>query len=83
MQRNALLTTVREQLVGRDPFDIERHAAVLSYYAAGLPYEGPAGVDIALWDVVGKLCGQPLYKLWGGGRRPGGALRQPDAAVHA
>ena len=64
----ALLPALREQLVGQDPFDIERHDAVLGYYAAGLPYEGTAGVDIALWDVIGKLCGQPLYKLWGGGR---------------
>ena len=64
----ALLPAVREQLVGQDPFDIERHNAVLGYYAAGLPYAGTAGVDIALWDVIGKLCGQPLYKLWGGGR---------------
>jgi L-alanine-DL-glutamate epimerase-like enolase superfamily enzyme len=63
-----LLPALREQLVGKDPFDIERHDAVLGYYAAGLPYEGTAGVDIALWDVIGKLCGQPLYKLWGGGR---------------
>ena len=62
-----LLPAVREHLVGRDPFDVERHAAVLGYHAAGLPYAGAAGVDIALWDVVGKLCGQPLYKLWGGG----------------
>ena len=65
--RGALLPTVRDVLVGRDPFDIERHDAALGYHAAGLPYEGAAGVDIALWDVAGKLCGQPLYKLWGGG----------------
>ena len=65
--RSGLLPAVREQLVGEDPFDIERHNAVLGYHAAGLPYEGTAGIDIALWDVVGKLCGQPLYKLWGGG----------------
>lgn len=25
-------------------------------------------MDIALWDLIGKACGQPLYKLWGGGR---------------
>ena len=63
-----LLPALKAQLVGRDPFDIEEHAARLRYYAAGLPYRGSAGVDIALWDLIGKACGQPLYKLWGGGK---------------
>ena len=27
-----------------------------------------AGVDAALWDAIGKLYGQPLWKLWGGFR---------------
>ncbi len=64
----SLLPAVRAQLVGKDPFDVEQHAASLRYYAQGLPYRGVAGVDIALWDIIGKACGQPLYKLWGGGR---------------
>jgi L-alanine-DL-glutamate epimerase-like enolase superfamily enzyme len=63
-----LLPAVQAQLVGEDPIDTERHLAVLRYYAAGPAYRGSAGVDIALWDLIGKACGQPLYKLWGGGR---------------
>ena len=63
-----MLPTVRELLIGEDPFDTERHAHRLRYYASGFPYRGAAGIDIALWDIVGKACGQPLYKLWGGGR---------------
>ncbi len=58
------LKTVQALLVGRDPFDINRHAAVL--YA---PYrEWGAPVEIALWDLLGKAVDQPLYKLWGGTR---------------
>ena len=64
----ALLPAIKQQLLGKDPFDIEEHAARLRYYAAGAAYRGSAGVDIALWDLVGKACGQPLYKLWGGGK---------------
>jgi D-galactarolactone cycloisomerase len=63
-----LLSVVRRILIGADPFDIEQHAAALRYYALGLPYQGAAGVDVALWDLIGKLCNQPLYKLWGGGK---------------
>ena len=64
----SLIPAVKERLLGEDPFDVERHSHVLRYYAAGLPYQGTAGIDIALWDLIGKATGQPLYKLWGGGR---------------
>src|SRR5206468_6559219 len=63
-----LLPVLNARLVGQDPFDTEQHLGTKRYYAAGMPYRGSAGVDIALWDLIGKACGQPLYKLWGGGR---------------
>ncbi len=63
-----LVGAVKAQLVGKDPFDIETHSARLRYYAAGSSYRGSSCVDIALWDLIGKASGQPLYKLWGGGR---------------
>ena len=63
-----LLGVVRRVLIGTDPFDVEQHAAALRYYALGLPYGGATGVDVALWDLIGKFCNQPLYKLWGGGK---------------
>jgi L-alanine-DL-glutamate epimerase-like enolase superfamily enzyme len=63
-----LLSVVRRILIGADPFDVEQHAAALRYYALGLPYSGATGVDVALWDIIGKYCNQPLYKLWGGGK---------------
>lgn len=63
-----LLPAIKSHLVGTDPFDTEPHVATMRYYAQGLPYRGTAGVDIALWDLIGKACGQPLYKLWGGAK---------------
>jgi L-alanine-DL-glutamate epimerase-like enolase superfamily enzyme len=63
-----LLAAVKAQLIGKDPFDVEEHNAKLRYYAAGVSYRGSANIDIALWDLLGKACGQPLYKLFGGGK---------------
>ena len=65
----ALIPSIKELLVGRDPFDVEQLDAEMRYYIrGGTGYQGTAGVDIALWDIVGKAAGQPLYKLWGGGK---------------
>jgi L-alanine-DL-glutamate epimerase-like enolase superfamily enzyme len=63
----ALLAAVKALLVGADPFDIDLHAQRL-YGIAATGNRGTAGVEIALWDLIGKIAGQPLYKLWGGGR---------------
>jgi L-alanine-DL-glutamate epimerase-like enolase superfamily enzyme len=64
----ALLAPVQKQLIGQDPFDTEKHAARLRYYASGASYRGGSCVDVALWDLVGKACGQPLHKLFGGAK---------------
>ena len=62
------LPALKTHLIDKDPFDTEQHMATMRYYVPDLPYRGRAGVDIALWDLIGKACGQPLYKLWGGGK---------------
>jgi L-alanine-DL-glutamate epimerase-like enolase superfamily enzyme len=63
----AQLAQIKSMLVGADPYDIGNHAARLSAMpSSGL--RGPASVEIALWDLIGKLSNQPLYKLWGGGK---------------
>ena len=51
-------------LLGRDPFDIERHATVLEHIA--FHYGRCWPLDLALWDLIGKLSGQPCWKLLGG-----------------
>ncbi|MGA2009298.1 MAG: mandelate racemase/muconate lactonizing enzyme family protein [Solirubrobacteraceae bacterium] len=47
-----------------------------------------AGVDLALWDLVGKALGQPLWRLWGGYRNrlqmiAIGGYYAPDADIAA
>lgn len=55
---------LRTAVLGRDPFDIEAWYAenTLGSYLA-------SGVEMAMWDIVGKACKQPLYKLLGGAIR--------------
>ena len=55
-------------VVGRDPWDKEAIHRDLGIYAvwAFQPMTGNfafAGIDTALWDLCGKECGQPLYRL--------------------
>ena len=62
-------------LLGEDPFNVERirrrlyaraHLTHFHLHAANWAY---SGIEMALWDIVGKACKQPLYRLWGGGYR--------------
>jgi L-alanine-DL-glutamate epimerase-like enolase superfamily enzyme len=58
--RQYVETVIKPIILGKNPFDVE-------YLAGGI--SGPrargvwAGIDTALWDIVGKAKGLPLYKL--------------------
>jgi L-alanine-DL-glutamate epimerase-like enolase superfamily enzyme len=63
----------RVRLVGSDPLAIGNH-----FYQMTAPQHsivGPmgliSGIDIALWDLAGKILDQPVYKLLGGPFREG------------
>jgi len=61
-------------LLGKDPSAIDRLWAdmflAVSYSGwAGAEMRAISAVDIALWDLVGKAIGQPVYKLLGGASR--------------
>jgi galactonate dehydratase len=60
-------------LLGKDPLQIDRHWQGLNPFvgfgASAVENRGRSAVDIALWDVLGKVCGQPLYQLIGGASR--------------
>ena len=63
-------------LKGADPADIERlwdemFRSSLPYGRKGLPIMALSGVDEALWDLLGKAAGVPVYRLLGGACRAG------------
>ncbi len=65
----SLVPQVNAILSGQDPFNINMLATRLYDVRGGnMGYRGSAGAEIAVWDLIGKLASQPLYKLWGGGR---------------
>lgn len=58
---------LNDVLAGQPLDDVETLSGMLDYYfPGGTHYQSIAGADIALWDLVGKIAGQPLYRLWGG-----------------
>jgi L-rhamnonate dehydratase len=62
---------LREILVGMDPFDIEQIWELMyrktNYYGRlGVVMHAMSGVDMALWDILGKAVGKPVHKLLGG-----------------
>ncbi|WP_274425542.1 mandelate racemase/muconate lactonizing enzyme family protein [Chelativorans sp. YIM 93263] len=63
-------TSLKPRLIGQNPTDIMQHwrtmRRALSGRAGGMLIEAIAGVDIALWDIMGKIAGLPIFRLLGG-----------------
>jgi galactonate dehydratase len=60
---------VEDRVLGTDPFDIEAVVGGLirdQYQGGPTVLTAISGVEIAMWDLIGKACGQPVYKLLGG-----------------
>lgn len=77
MNSRVIAAHVRHSLApiveGRDPFDIEalvEDMFVRTYKIAGQSQAmAVSGIEIALWDIMGKALGVPIYKLLGGAYR--------------
>lgn len=64
----ARIETMKPLLIGQDPLAIEVHfqkmSSLMYNYVANIPTV--SGVDIALWDLAGKILDQPVSVLLGG-----------------
>ena len=71
-QAIAIIHTLREHLIGRDPFQIDalfeelRRSYVFDGGFAGALITALTGIEIALWDLKGKALNTPIYELMGG-----------------
>ena len=64
-EAKGLVSLLRPFLLNRDPFQVEDTLRMLRS-ASFLGYKGWFA-EIALWDIIGKATGQPIYRLLGGG----------------
>lgn len=62
-------------LIGQDPLNIEviwdqMYRSTMPYGLGGVTAMAMSGVDLALWDLMGKYLRQPVYRLLGGKTKP-------------
>lgn len=67
--RELILDFGRRYVVGQNPFDIEDlwfRLYQIEHNTGPVMFSAMAGIEMALWDIVGKACGQPVFNLVGG-----------------
>lgn len=83
---------IQPMILGDDPLDRDViwhkvYNLMRDHGQKGMPLQSLSGVDIALWDIAGKVSGLPIHKLIGGAHRTsvpvygyGMMLRREDAS---
>ena len=66
--RHLIQQYLEPALVGHDPLNIEAAVLKMRRALANHPFT-KSGVELALWDILGKACQMPLYRLLGGAVR--------------
>jgi galactonate dehydratase len=64
---------VASRVIGKDAFDIEAVVGDMirdQYQGGPTVMTAISAVEIAMWDLIGKACGQPVFRLLGGRARP-------------
>lgn len=64
---------VASRIVGRDPFDVEDVVGGMirdQYQGGSTVMTAISSAEIAMWDIIGKVTGEPVYRLIGGKAKP-------------
>jgi L-alanine-DL-glutamate epimerase-like enolase superfamily enzyme len=78
MNGRVIVSMLKEALVplviGKNPLDVgriwdEMYHRTYKLGVMGAQPEAMAGIDIALWDILGKVSGLPIWQLLGGKRK--------------
>ena len=70
--RDLILDFGRRYVIGMSPFNIEDlwfKLYQIEHNTGPIMYAAMAGIETAMWDLVGKALGQPVYNLVGGAVR--------------
>ena len=71
---HTLCRGLRDIVFGKDPFAVEQiweemYEGSIYYGRRGAAIHAMSGIDIALWDIMGKATGKPVHTLLGGNWR--------------
>lgn len=69
----AIIDTLSDLVIGKDSLSLESIWEELFQKSTrwgrrGIVIQAISAIDVALWDLLGKECGKPIYKLLGGYR---------------
>ena len=72
--RTIVEQVIQPMIVGANPLDRDViwhtvYNLLRDHGQKGMPLQALSGVDIALWDIAGKVAGLPIHTLIGGAHR--------------
>jgi L-alanine-DL-glutamate epimerase-like enolase superfamily enzyme len=71
LDAQSLIIALKGVVMGRDPLDREAIYPLLARRAGLSTWRCVGAIDVALWDIAGKVAGLPIYKLIGAARDHG------------
>jgi L-alanine-DL-glutamate epimerase-like enolase superfamily enzyme len=75
LTKQAIDLYLKPLLLGKDPFDSEflwqlMYRQTMAFGRKGVGMVAISALDIAIWDILGKAAGQPVFRLLGGRTKP-------------